>query len=323
MQEKHQFRMSVLALAVLGGIGSSPVMADNYLGTSAVEADTPTQTPVGGVTSGDNTVQANDGNTQIYSGTNQAIYLINSDDIVVPNPTTATMAVTSAQTRINSTGTLISGTLDVRGTISNGAGTVTIGDDLSVTGATSINASANNATNINTGTSTGAVTIGGSANTTNLNSATNNIGVSSGYATANNIGTNSAFSSANNIGNTNAASTVTARGGNSTLSLVNGTAGLTSGSNGFTTTSASQTLSANSATLATQLNNVGDAASRQNIAGAVYVNRLEGNTLINGNTYINGTLAYSSNTSATTTVTSGTSVVAGATQATTGQMTIV
>ena len=65
---------------------------------------------------------------------------------------------------------------------------------------------------------------------------------------------------------------------------------------------------------------MGDAASRQNIAGASYVNRLEGNTLINGNTYINGTLVYTSNTSATTTVTSGQSILNN--QATNGQMSI-
>ena len=86
-------------------------------------------------------------------------------------------------------------------------------------GATGINVSTNAATNINTGTSTSAVTMGNSANITNLNSATNNIGVNA-FATANNIGTGAA-ASANAIGNTVAATTVTARGGNSTLSVAN------------------------------------------------------------------------------------------------------
>ena len=91
-----------------------------------------------------------------------------------------------------------------------------------IEGTTSINASVNNATNINTGTSTGAVTIGNSANTTNLNSATNNIGVNT-FATTNNLGTGSAVS-INNIGNSQSGTTVTASAGNSVLSMANGTA---------------------------------------------------------------------------------------------------
>ena len=96
-----------------------------------------------------------------------------------------------------------------------------VGGTNNIYGTTGINVSTNNATNINTGTSTGTVTVGNSANTTNLNSATNNIGVSSGYATANNIGTNAAFASTNRIGNTNAGTTTIVYSGNSTLSLQN------------------------------------------------------------------------------------------------------
>ena len=194
-------------------------------------------------------------------------------------------------------------------------------------GATSINDSISAATNINTGSSAGMVTIGNASNTSSINSGTNNIGMSGNYATANNIGTNNAFSSVNALGNNNISTTVSATAGNTSLVMVNGMAGLRSGigaaSNGFTTTSTAQTLSTAPATLATQLNNVGDASTRQNLAGISFVNRLDGNTLINGNTYVNGSIAYSSNTTAVTTVSSGGSALSNATQATSGQMGIV
>lgn len=94
------------------------------------------------------------------------------------------------------------------------------GDDTNtIIGTTSINASANFATNINTGSSNGAVTVGNAANTTSLNSATNNVGVAS-YATSNSIGTGTGAST-NVIGNTNVDTTVTAGAGNSRLSLMN------------------------------------------------------------------------------------------------------
>jgi len=156
--------------------------------------------------------------------------------------------------------------------------------------------------------------------TANATSGSNNIEAYNnriGVATANSI---------NTIGNTSAGTTVSATGGNSYMTVANGTASLRSGSgataSGLTTTSTGSTLSTDSATLSSELNGVGDNASRQNIAGAEYVNRLEGNTLINGNTYINGTLVYTSNTSANTTVTSGVSVLSDASQATNGQVSI-
>lgn len=67
----------------------------------------------------------------------------------------------------------------------------------------------------------------------------------------------------------------------------------------------------------------GDAASQANVWGASYVNRLQGNTLVDGNMYINGSLVYASSSSATTTVTSGQSILPDATQTTTGQMALV
>jgi hypothetical protein len=197
-------------------------------------------------------------------------------------------------------------TLNGSATINGGAtvnGLFTATGGATITGTTSINASGVLAT-----------TLGGNGNVTSLNSSTINVGTG-------------AYTTAVAIGSAQAGTTVSAQGGNSLLSVADGAASLRSGAgpaaSGFATTAAPQTLSTNAVTLATQLNNVGDAASRQNIAGISYVNRLEGNTLINGNTYINGTLVYSSNSAATTTVTSGPSILPGATQATTGQSSIV
>lgn len=93
-------------------------------------------------------------------------------------------------------------------------------------GSTNVNVSENYATNINTGTSVQGVTIGNSNNVTQLNSSLNHIGVAEGYATTNRIGTGSSRSS-NEIGNANVNSTVTARAGNTTLSLTNNKASLT------------------------------------------------------------------------------------------------
>ena len=226
-----------------------------------------------------------------------------------------------------------------------GANTITgqIGNTLTATtGANTINAAAganaitgytNNVITATTGNNTlsadadnqfntiSAIGVNGVNNmTANATSGTNNIEAyynNMGVATANSI---------NAIGNSSAGTMVIATGGNSTMSVVNGTASLRSGTgptaSGLTSTSSANTLSTNSDTLNTQLNGVGDTASRQNIAGASYVNRLEGDTLINGNTYINGTLVYTSNTSASTTVTSGVSILNDADQATNGQMSI-
>ncbi|MBI9085359.1 MAG: YadA C-terminal domain-containing protein [Desulfobacterales bacterium] len=174
-------------------------------------------------------------------------------------------------------------------------------------GTTGINDNTNNTTSINSGSSTSAVTIGNSANTTHLNSATNNIGTSATFATVNNIGTNAAFASTNIVGSTNVGSTVNAVGGNSALSVTNGTASLTSGTSGLTTTAVANVVGTSGPALVN-----GNAASQALVTSATYVNRLQGNTLIDGNTYINGTLVYSSNTSASTTVTDSVTGTSGA-----------
>jgi len=102
-------------------------------------------------------------------------------------------------------------------------------------------------------------------------------------------------------------STVTATGGDSELSVTTGTASLTSGTSGLITTADAKVVG----TTAPALVN-GDDKSKAGVAGAEYVNRLQGDTLIDGNTYINGTLVYSSNTSASTTVTDMASGASGA-----------
>jgi len=206
-------------------------------------------------------------------------------------------------------------------TITGGSGntvTATTGDNniTATTGSNTFSANAADQSNTLSATGTNGVnnlTANATTGTNNIEAYNNRIGV----ATANSI---------NTIGNTSTGTTVSATGGNSYLAVANGTASLRSGSgataSGLTTTSTANTLSNTSAALSAELNGTGDDASRQNIAGATYVNRLEGNTLINGNTYINGTLAFTSNTSANTTVTSGVSVLSDATQATNGQMSI-
>ncbi|SFK00303.1 YadA-like C-terminal region [Desulfomicrobium apsheronum] len=146
-------------------------------------------------------------------------------------------------------------------------------------------------------------------------------GTNSIEAKRNNIGVGTT-NSTNTIGNTFAGTTVDLKGGNSHVAVQQGSASIGSGTNGLTTTSTASTLGTDAATLNTQLNGVGDEASRANLAGASYVNRLEGDTLINGNTFINGRLVYTSNTVATTSVNSGTSILPSAGK-TSGHMTIV
>ena len=124
---------------------------------------------------------------------------------------------TNLNSNVNNIGT---GAYATTNTVGSALATnVIVGATNTITGTTSINASNNAVTNINTGTSTSAVNVGNALNTTNLNSATNNMGVSSGYATANNIGTTSAFASTNRLGSENAGTRVISRGDNSTMEV--------------------------------------------------------------------------------------------------------
>ncbi len=256
---------------------------------------------------------------------------------------------------VDATGTAVTGGMSV----DSGGGTteLTVGTGtISVAGSTSINNNVNSATSINTGTSTGSVTIGNAANTTSLNSSINNIGTSVGYASTNNIGNTNAGTTTNAMGgnssvalSNNSGSLSVASGGSYTVSNtqaqtafgantltvdathINGTVG--GGSINVTNTSTTIGNAGGGSFTSTATPNIvgvsgpaliaGDAASQANVAGASYVNRLQGNTLVDGNMYINGTLVYTSNSSASTTVTSGASILSDATQSTNGQMTIV
>ncbi|NNJ90552.1 MAG: YadA C-terminal domain-containing protein, partial [Gammaproteobacteria bacterium] len=171
---------------------------------------------------------------------------------------------------------------------------VTTVDDFTAVGTASI-----------TGTSTintsgvSATTIGTNGNTTNLNSSVVNMGTQ-------------AYNTVVSIGSTQTNTTVTTRGGNSTLSIQNNVARLTSSNNGLSTYTNGQVIG----TDYTLVN--GNVASQALVTGQTTSNVLVGNTLVDGDMYINGTLTYTSSTSATTTVTSGVSELPGATLATIG-----
>jgi hypothetical protein len=168
-----------------------------------------------------------------------------------------------------------------------------------INGVTGINASINAATNINTGTSTSAVSIGNSGNY-----GTNNVNAYSG---------NTTMSLTNNVATLKAGSTLAS----------NGSTGVNSGtgSGGLTIYNTAQTIAAGT-TIPTTLSPTGI------LTGKTYQNKINGNLLVDGNVYINGTLDYvSSNTANTTVIGStsgvGASVLAGATAATTGGTAIV
>ena len=182
------------------------------------------------------------------------------------------------------------------------------------------------------GTVTNVIGAGGSAGSVTSN--TFGSASAGGGTVLNQIGTGSGAST-NDIGNANAGTTVTTTAGNSSMSMSQNNLSMSvagSSSINMTSTSASiGTAGGGSYTSVTTpyvigtsgpalLN--GDAASRANLNGYQYVNRLQGDTLVDGNMYISGRLVYSSSTSATTQVTSGNSVLNGASQQTSGQMSI-
>lgn len=215
---------------------------------------------------------------------------------------TSAVTVTSGTSSIATTnsGNTITGTTNIiTGVTSSLTGTITS----TVTGGTS-SATLNNsgvtitgvANSITATTGNNNITANATTGTNNIEAWTNNIGVATANS-INNIGTNSAYSSTNTFGSTNTGTTVNQYGGNSSMSLANGTASLTSGGNGFTSTSAAQVVGTD-----ITLSN-GNSASRQLVNGADVVNVIRGNTLVDGNMYINGSLTYSSSSAATTTVT--------------------
>lgn len=243
--------------------------------------------------------------------------LTNTGDISTATLSTSGLATLNSVAVTNSA--TLGGTLGV-------AGVTTLGSTLLVGGATTLNGS----TQVNhTLGVTGAVTLGSTmsvADATTLNGATtvNNTLTVTG---ATNINTTGA--AATNIGSTNAVSVFTAQGGNSQLSVTNNKAELRSGtgtaSNGKLGTGAliggGGFASYANAQTVTNGSTVGNL-----LEGNQYVNRINGNALIDGNLYINGALNYvSSNAANTAVLGSGvqTSNLAGATQATSGGTAVV
>lgn len=163
-----------------------------------------------------------------------------------------------------------------------------------ITGTTSINTSGTAATSI--GNTTGNVTIVG---------ATNSI---TGTTNINTTGT-----AATTIGNSSSDTVVTARGGDSLLSLVDGQATLSSGTASFTSYSTIQTvgLSTSSSSYKFAVPSNDEEKARQQVVveaiaadGASIQNIITGDTLVDGNVYINGSLTYSSTMAAVTKVSS-------------------
>ena len=124
---KNRFPGTVRPLVVLiaTSIFGGAAYADNYVGTSQFQGGT----AYVGVSSGQPALMNNTANTQIYSNANSGIYLLNSNstyyDLVNPtvninaNSPGVTMAVTAADTTINSTRTNITGLLNTGGITAN------------------------------------------------------------------------------------------------------------------------------------------------------------------------------------------------------------
>ena len=201
-------------------------------------------------------------------------------------------------------------------TVADTTGNVDINYNLNVDGNTDLdnvnvvgNTSIVGTTSINT-SGFATTTLGTNGNLTRLNSSTIDIGTL-------------AYTTTVTLGNTQTASQVTARGGNSTITVANNEASLLSGvgvnANGLRAFSAAQTIGIPGSGANYELKN-GNASSQALVAGQTASNILIGDTLVDGNMHINGTLTYSSSVSANTTVTSGASSLPGATLTTIGSV---
>lgn len=263
--------------------------------TNAITAGT-TNTITGGTgnsvtaTTGNNTVTATAGsnvisanaasqsNTLSATGSNGANY-------ITANASTGTNNI---EAKTNNIGVATSASINTIGNATTSANTMQ-GATNAITGTTSINASVNYATNINTGSNTQAVTIG-----------------NNGLSTTN---------------------TVTAKSGNTTLSLQNNVASLTAGGT-LATNGTSGTTSASGSGGLTVYNSAQTVTNSVAgvVTGKSYQNLISGNMFVDGNVYINGTLDYVSSNAANTSVIgsgTGTSKLAGATTSTSGGTAIV
>jgi hypothetical protein len=315
--------------SITAGAGDS----NTITGTTNINTTGTAGTSIGGLSGGDITLTNGNGTT--------ASTLVLTDSGTAITGTLSSTGNTTLGTDANTVNTIGNAGTSTN-TITGATNNMTATTANNITGTTNINVSANNATNINTGTSTGAVTIGNAlAGDITLQSSASSTLVVGDTGTAitgtlsvsgntslngatNTIGTTQL--STNTIGNATVGTTVTATGGNSTLSIANGAASLTTtgtASIGATGGGSYSAYSTDQVVGTDYTLQAGNAASQALVTGATVTNIIQGDTLVDGNMYINGTLTYSSNSAATTTVTSGTSVLVGATQDTTGQMSIV
>ncbi len=265
---KNRFPGTVRPLVVLiaTSIFGAAAYADNYIGTSAVQGGT----AYVGVSSGQPALMSNTANTQIYSNAASGIYLLNSNstyyDLVNPtvninaNSPGVTMAVTAADTTINSTRTNITGLLNTGGITANNVyvdiiqnkvlGTTSLfagswdfsqatitglggSFDPAAAGAlgavTTLNAGSTYNVDLTTGAAAlGAVSTGGITNTGNIATTTLNVNGATTVVGATNI--NTSGTAATSIGNSAAPVTVTG----STASITGGTTNLTLNDNGAT-----------------------------------------------------------------------------------------
>ncbi len=303
--------------------GATSISASGTISGATVSATTLTDgvaTLTGGNLSGVGTISSTTINN---SGTTTTSALSVTNNATVGGNLSVTGASTlNGATTINNT-LQVTGTTTTAGINNNGT--------FNQVGSANINASGSATTNIGTGGGNTNIGAAGSTNTI-IGTTTNAMGGNSSVALSNNSGSLSVASGGSYTATNTQAQTAF---GANTLTVdathINGTVG--SGSINLTNTSTSIGNTGGGSYTSTATPNIvgvsgpaliaGDAASQANVAGASYVNRLQGNTLVDGNMYINGTLIYTSNSSASTTVTSGTSILSDATQSTNGQMTIV
>lgn len=303
--------------------GATSISASGTISGATVSGTTLTDgvaTLTGGNLSGVGTISSTTINN---SGTTTTSALSVTNNATVGGNLSVTGASTlNGATTINNT-LQVTGTTTTAGINNNGT--------FNQVGSANINASGSATTNIGTGGGNTNIGAAGSTNTI-IGTTTNAMGGNSSVALSNNSGSLSVASGGSYTATNTQAQTAF---GANTLTVdathINGTVG--SGSINLTNTSTSIGNTGGGSYTSTATPNIvgvsgpaliaGDAASQANVAGASYVNRLQGNTLVDGNMYINGTLIYTSNSSASTTVTSGTSILSDATQSTNGQMTIV
>lgn len=153
----------------------------------------------------------------------------------------------------------------------------------------------------------GNLTVSGTA-TMNGNTTIGTSGVTDtiirGNATMINSSTTTISGTANTFNGTTLSSIT---GGSSSITLNNANASMTAagGAAGYSTSATPRTLPTSQADLTTALNGAGTSGSRAAIAGGSYVNRIEGDTLVNGNLLVNGSISHASDAATVYSVSNG------------------